>query len=66
MVSLVWIYLLSGILIDALTFFGMLSNLAPSYLGMTVIAMGNALPDGLVTMTLAKQGYATMAMTGAY
>lgn len=44
----------------------MLSNLAPSYLGMTVIAMGNALPDGLVTMALAKQGYATMAMTGAY
>jgi sodium/potassium/calcium exchanger 6 len=65
MVSLVWIYLLSGILIDSLTFFGMLSNLAPSYLGMTVIAMGNALPDGLVTMALAKQGYATMAMTGA-
>ncbi|CAD8144515.1 unnamed protein product [Paramecium octaurelia] len=65
-VSLVWIYCLSGILIDTLTFFGMLTNLSNSYLGMTIIAMGNALPDGIVTMTLAKQGYAIMGITGAY
>ncbi|CAD8059397.1 unnamed protein product [Paramecium sonneborni] len=65
-VSLVWIYCLSGILIDTLTFFGMLTNLSNSYLGMTIIAMGNALPDGIVTMTLAKQGYAVMGITGAY
>lgn len=32
----------------------MLTNLSNSYLGMTIIAMGNALPDGIVTMTLAK------------
>jgi len=32
----------------------MLTNLSTSYLGMTVIAMGNALPDGIVTIALAK------------
>lgn len=43
----------------------MLTNLSNTYLGITVIAMGNALPDALVTITLAKQGYATMGITGA-
>lgn len=43
-----------GILIDLLTFVGMLSNLSTTYLGITIIAMGNALPEAVVTITLAK------------
>jgi Ca2+/Na+ antiporter len=45
---------------------GMLSKLNSTYLGLTVIAVGNALPDGVTTIALAKQGYAMMGMTGAY
>jgi Ca2+/Na+ antiporter len=33
---------------------------------MTIIAMGNALPDALTTIALSKEGYAIMGMTGAY
>ena len=28
--------------------------------------MGNALPDGITTIALAKEGYAIMGITGAY
>jgi Ca2+/Na+ antiporter len=32
----------------------MLSKLDKTYLGLTVIAVGNALPDGVTTIALAK------------
>ena len=54
----------SGILIDLLTFVGMMTNLSSSYLGLTIIAIGNALPDGLTTIAIAKSGYASLALTG--
>lgn len=43
----------------------MLTNLPATYLGLTVIAMGNALSDAVMTIALAKEGHAIMAMTGA-
>ena len=62
-----WTYLASGILIDLLNFvgiliyiyllfiiIGMITNLSKTYLGFTIIAMGNALPDALTTITLSK------------
>lgn len=54
----------------------MLSKLNKTYLGLTIIAVGNALPDGVTTIALAKQGYgikyrsyqfiAVMGLTGGY
>ena len=35
-------------------------------LGITVIAMGQSLPDLLTAVALAKQGYAIMALTATY
>jgi Ca2+/Na+ antiporter len=35
----------------------MLSKLNQTFLGLTVIAVGNALPDAVTTIALAKQGY---------
>jgi Ca2+/Na+ antiporter len=37
-----------------------------NYLGLTILAIGNALPDALTTIALAKQGYALMGLTGTY
>ncbi len=54
--SLTWTFLVSGILIDLLSFLGMLTGLSKTYLGLTVIACGNALPDGIGTIAFAKQG----------
>ena len=54
--GLIWTKIACGILIDLLTFVGLLLNLQTTYLGLTVIAVGNALPDGLTTIAIAKQG----------
>lgn len=64
--ALMWTYLVSGVLIDLLQFLGMLSKLDKTYLGLTVIAVGNALPDAVTTIALAKGGNAMMGLTGAY
>jgi Ca2+/Na+ antiporter len=32
----------------------MISNLEKTYLGLTIISIGNALPDGITTLALAK------------
>lgn len=61
-----WTYIISGTLIDLLNYLGMVSKLNTTYLGLTVIAVGNALPDAVTTIALSKQGYAMMGLTGAY
>lgn len=52
--AIVWTYLACGLLIDILQFLGMISKLSKTYLGLTIIAVGNALPDGITTIALAK------------
>ncbi len=64
--GLLWTKVACGILIDLLTFAGVLFNLQTTYLGLTIIAVGNALPDGLTTIAIAKQGQAIMGITGGY
>ena len=64
--GLFWTYILSSILIDLLNMLGVLFKLKASFLGLTIIAVGNALPDALTTIALSKQGYALMGISGAY
>ena len=64
--GLMWSYLLILILIDLLNAVGMLLNLEPSYLGLSVLAIGNALPDAFTTIALTAQGHAAMAISGGY
>lgn len=51
-----WTAYISGILIDILTFIGVISKLSATYLALTIIGVGNALPDALITVSLAKKG----------
>ena len=44
----------------------MITNLPKAYLGLTIIAMGNSVPDSLTTIALSKQGLSRMAMPGAF
>lgn len=55
-----------GILIDMLNTFGVLLNLEKTYLGLTILAIGNALPDAFATISLAQRGKGTMAVCGGY
>ena len=62
--TLIWTNLLCSILIDLLTFTGTLTSTPPTYLGLTIIAISNALPDALTTIALASQGQARLALIG--
>lgn len=64
--GLVWTFLASSILIDLLQFYGVFLGLEEAYLGLSVLAIGNALPDALTTISLSKQGYAVMGISGGY
>ena len=64
--GLMWSYLLIGTLIDILSVIGVALNLEEAYLGLTILAIGNALPDALTTIALIKAGAGTMAISGGY
>jgi sodium/potassium/calcium exchanger 6 len=64
--GLMWSYLATNILIDFLTMIGVITQLSSTYLGLTILAIGNALPDGLTVIALSKKGMAEMAITGVY
>ena len=48
-------YLLVGILIDLLNTVGVLLGLDTTYLGMTILAIGNALPDSFTTISMVRR-----------
>jgi Ca2+/Na+ antiporter len=52
--GLMWSYLLIGALIDMLELIGVVENLDETFLGLTILAIGNALPDALTTVSLVK------------
>ena len=64
--GLIWTYVLIGLLIDLLNCMGVIMNLDKTYLGLTILAIGNALPDALTTITFVKQGFGTLAISGGY
>jgi len=52
----IWTYFISGMLIDLLTLIGLVTKLSPTYIALTIIAVGNALPDALITIKLSSKG----------
>jgi sodium/potassium/calcium exchanger 6 len=64
--GLTWSFIISSILIDLLTMVGIIAKLDSTYLGLTILAVGNALPDSLTVISLSKKGYAVMGITGVY
>ena len=64
--AFVWTYCVSGILLDLLGFLGVISKLSSTYLALTIIAVGNAFPDAMLTIALAKKGDAKLGITGGY
>jgi len=52
--GLLWTYVVSDVLIDLLTMVGVVCKLSTTYLSLTILAIGNALPDALTTIALAK------------
>ena len=64
--SMIWIYTVTTILIQMVNDSQYLLpfEISKSFLIMTVLAVGNALPDFLIDCTLSTSGYAEMALSG--
>lgn len=62
--GILWTKICCGLLVNLLSLIGIMTNLSTTYLGLTILAVGNALPDGLTTISIAKQGQAMMGLTG--
>lgn len=63
-VSIVWIYASSQILIDIIQFYGFLFDIPESFLGLTILAFGNSLSDASLDVSLAQKGFGEMALAG--
>jgi Ca2+/Na+ antiporter len=64
--SIIWIWTVTNILMDMIQAIQMLIpiQLPEVFLTMTVLALGNSLPDFIVNCSLAKNGYGEMALSG--
>ena len=54
----------SNIIIDLLDFIGVMLDIPPSLLGLTLLAIGNSIPDLTLDCSLAMTGYGEMAISG--
>jgi len=61
-----WAFIVIEVLVDLMTCVGLIAKLSNTYLGLTVLAIGNALPDALTTIALAKKGQAITGIIGTY
>ena len=64
--SMIWIFTVTKILVQMINDSQYLLpfEVSRSFLIMTVLAVGNALPDFLIDITLSRSGYAEMALSG--
>lgn len=53
-------------LIDLLSLYVVVFRLDVTFMALTILGVGNALPDSLTTVALAKKGHAQMGITGSY
>jgi Ca2+/Na+ antiporter len=56
--GLLWTYIASVLLMDLLALYVIVLKLDTTFMGLTVLGIGNALPDALTTVALSKKGYA--------
>ena len=52
--GLLWTYIACTLLIDLLNVLITIFNLNQTYMGLTILGIGNSLPDSLTTIELAK------------
>lgn len=63
--SILWIWAVAKTLIDVLQIFGVILDVPTTFLGMTLLSLGNSLPDLTLNCALAKSGYGEMGIAGS-
>ena len=56
--SVLWIQLFSGVLVDFIGLLGIVFDIDPAYLGITLLAWGNSIGDMVANCGIAKRGMA--------
>ncbi|KAF3796057.1 Cation/calcium exchanger 5 [Nymphaea thermarum] len=64
--SVLWISLVAGELLSCLSAVGIILNLPPALLGLTVLAWGNSVGDLVADVAVAKAGQPAMAIAGCF
>lgn len=62
--AVLWTKILCTTLVDLISVIGAIYSLPTTYLGLTIIAIGNAIQDLFTTLAIAQQGHAILAITG--
>lgn len=62
-IGVLWNKVICEILVSAINFIGIIFNIPQSFLAMFVLSIGNALPDGLTTIAIAKKGDASQVIS---
>ena len=65
-ISVLWISAIANELVSLLNAIGLMLNISPVILGLTILAWGNSLGDIVADVSLAVQGYSQMAMGGVF
>jgi sodium/potassium/calcium exchanger 6 len=63
---MVWLKLSADTLVHICMLLGILFGVPPAILGATVLAWGNSMPDLANNLSLARDGYPTMAITACF
>ncbi|KAK8825547.1 hypothetical protein WA577_000720 [Blastocystis sp. JDR] len=64
--SVLWISAIANELVSLLNAIGLMLNISPVILGLTILAWGNSLGDIVADVSLAIQGYPQMAVGGVF
>lgn len=66
LLSIFWIYLVANELVSLLQSIGLIFNISPAILGLTVLAWGNSTGDLISDIVVAKQGFPEMALAATF
>ena len=64
--SLVWLLLIANELVGTALCFGKVLRIPDTLMGLAVLAVGNSINDVAASVTIAREGYPSMAVAGAY
>lgn len=64
--SFLWISFFSMVVSAIVSHWGELSGVPPTFLGLAVIAIGAEVPDCIQSVTVAKRGYGSMAVSNSF
>jgi solute carrier family 24 (sodium/potassium/calcium exchanger), member 6 len=64
--SILWIMMIADELVNLLDAWGHVLEISPAVLGLTVLAWGNSIGDLAANVSIAKNGYPSMAIAGCF